>query len=120
MQHDARLAGVFVTLATSLFGCGASPEVPGDPNDGSSQEPGQDQDPTSDECSEDGQLIYVISLEDQTLATFDPRTKTFESKGVLSCPDDTNPYSLTIDRNGMAWVIYSSGSCIRWTSTRWP
>ncbi|MEO8699182.1 MAG: hypothetical protein ABI867_04035 [Kofleriaceae bacterium] len=64
----------------------------------------------TDNCSEAAKLIYTVD-ENNTLATFDAVTKQFNSLGTLNCPASggASPFSMGIDRNAGAWVLYSSG-----------
>jgi hypothetical protein len=73
-------------------------------------------------CSADGvDLIYVVD-DDNNLLSFDPRnvgtaTNPFSMIGRLNCPAGTaldgsgpaTPFSMAIDRDATAWVLYSSG-----------
>jgi hypothetical protein len=54
-------------------------------------------------------LIYVIGETRNTLYSFDPSTRAFTSIGVLACPDSagTTPFSMAVDRQGVAYVVYS-------------
>ena len=56
-------------------------------------------------CSAAATLVYVVSELD-TLYGFHPDTLTFAQIGTLRCPvpTDTQPNSMTVDRNGVAWV----------------
>ncbi len=83
----------------------------------------------SRECSADGvDLIYVVD-EQNELLSFDPRllaqgaNVAFHKIGTLACPagpswsdwaanamtDVATPFSMGVDRNAVAWVLYSSG-----------
>jgi hypothetical protein len=69
-------------------------------------------------CNVDGvDLIYVVD-EDYNLLSFDPRTpKTaFKMIGQLKCPagfafdgSDATPFSMAVDRQARAYVLYNSG-----------
>ncbi|HEU0033164.1 MAG TPA: hypothetical protein VFQ53_21170 [Kofleriaceae bacterium] len=74
-------------------------------------------------CTADGvDLIYVID-EDQHFMSFDPRllgsADPFRIIGTLNCPvtggsiqiptGPVIPFSMSVDRDGVAWVEYSSG-----------
>jgi hypothetical protein len=86
--------------------------------------------PDADDCGEGTQLIYVID-KDQTLLSFDPRheANTFHVIGQVHCPAGppwpavlgaglgvATPLSMSVDRGGRAWVLYTSGE-IFWVST---
>jgi hypothetical protein len=61
-----------------------------------------------------GKVIYVVSNE-YVLLSFDPATLGFTTIGKLSCPagfGDT-PFSMAVDRNGTAFVLYQSGNIFK-------
>lgn len=95
-------------LALVFVACSA-PERGDD--DGGDAGPGNDGNNTNqDGCSDEAKLIYVVD-EGNTLSTYDPISKTFNDKGQLGCPASfgATPFSMGIDRNAGAWVLYSSG-----------
>lgn len=72
-------------------------------------------------CTADGvDLIYVVDQNNNFLS-FDPRLigtgNEFNLIGVLNCPAGApypswpaaTPFSMSVDRNGVAWVLYTSG-----------
>ena len=65
-------------------------------------------------CSADGvELIYVVDTSNNFLS-FDPRKlpdDPFHLIGRLTCGNGMagSPFSMSVDRNGVAWVLYSSG-----------
>src|SRR5262245_55152244 len=64
-------------------------------------------DPT--DCGDVGKVIFVVS-DDYTLLKFDPATLTFSTIGKISCPAGiSTPFSMAVDRNGVAFVLYQSG-----------
>lgn len=69
-----------------------------------------------DTCgANDVELIYVVE-NDRTLLAFDPRklpNDPFRRIGTLACSDTTTPFSMAVDRTGLAWVLYSSGAVHR-------
>jgi hypothetical protein len=63
----------------------------------------------SDSCGDAAKLVYVVDANNQ-FSSFDPATLTFTDLGSLNCPDtlgDT-PFSMAVDRNAQAWVLFSS------------
>lgn len=60
-------------------------------------------------CADGTELIYTIDQFNYRLAQFDPATKTFHDLGTLSCPGSGTPFSMSVDRGGNAWVLYTSG-----------
>jgi len=80
-----------------------------------------------DGCGDAAKLVYVVD-ESNTFSSFDPTTKQFADKGTLSCPASggATPFSMGIDRNAGAWVLYSNGqlfsvdtSTLACTPTSW-
>jgi hypothetical protein len=69
---------------------------------------GGGQPPQNPACSAGTDLVYTVS-EDNVLRRFDPTTHTFESIGMLTCNDPTVPFSMAVDRHGVAWVLYATG-----------
>ena len=69
-------------------------------------------------CSADGvELIYVVDTNDNFLS-FDPRKlpdDPFHLIGRLQCGGGMagSPFSMSVDRNGVAWVLYSSGQLFK-------
>jgi hypothetical protein len=60
-------------------------------------------------CSEEAKLIYIIG-QDNKFYSFNPPTLAVTLKGVLSCPAGlATPFSMAVDRNGIAWVLFSDG-----------
>ncbi len=79
------------------------------------------------DCAQGSELIYVVD-DAYTLLSFDPRTNTFAEVGALRCragdswPVFNNgapatPFSMAVDRQARAWVLYSSGE-IFWVDTQ--
>ncbi len=70
----------------------------------------------ADPCETQGvELIYVVDENDQ-LMSFDPRKlpdDPFALVGTLRCEAATTPYSMAVDRRGIAWVLYHSGNLYR-------
>jgi len=108
-----------VVVICSLAACGAPHRgddgtTPGDGNttttDGNNN--------NSDNCSDNAKLVYVVD-ENYTLSQFDPVAKTFHDLGPLSCPASggATPFSMGVDRNAVAWVLYSSGELFRVDTT---
>lgn len=78
-------------------------------------------------CSVEGiDKIYVVD-QGAGFWRFDPVDNTFFRVGTLNCPDLGSPFSMAVDRDGIAWVLYSSGSIYHVSttdasceSTTWP
>jgi len=115
------IAFVFVfASAAAIGGCGSS-ERPAFQNTSSSSssggfntDAGGRPGTTSDGCSAEAKLVYVVSAEDD-LYSFNPPSATFNKVGHLDCPAAglATPNSMAIDRSGNAWVNYSDGSLFK-------
>src|ERR1051325_2317858 len=62
-------------------------------------------------CPQDTELVYVVDNLYNKISSFDPSNKTFADRGQLFCPtmSGATPFSMGVDRNGIAWVLYTSG-----------
>src|SRR5689334_3482488 len=63
----------------------------------------------------DVELVYLVDS-DRRLWSFDPRKLAddpFRQVGVLDCDSTTTPFSMAIDRTGIAWVLYNDGQVFR-------
>jgi hypothetical protein len=73
-------------------------------------------DDSVDNCVvEDVELIYTVDDKGH-LASFDPRKlpdDPFHEVGTLACDSDTTPFSMAVDRKGIAWVLYNDGAVFR-------
>ena len=60
-----------------------------------------------DGCSASAKLIFTVDA-NNTLSQFDPTTKAFTDLGTLTCPAGSgyNPFSMGVDRNAVAYVLY--------------
>ncbi len=69
-----------------------------------------------DECAATGvDLIYVIDDANELLS-FDPKKlpgDPFHLVGTVSCESWSTPFSMAVDRQGFAWVLYRSGAVYR-------
>ncbi|MBA2544434.1 MAG: hypothetical protein H0V17_32630, partial [Deltaproteobacteria bacterium] len=58
----------------------------------------------------DVELIYTVSS-DRALLSFDPKKlpgDPFRKIGELSCDRSSSPFSMAVDRTGIAWVLYQT------------
>lgn len=100
----------FVILAAFLFACGPNMRDPGGgggDGDGTDAAVGGGSG-NEDGCSDAAKLIYVVDSNNK-LSSFDGATKTFTDLGTLSCPaaNGANPFSMSVDRSAIAYVLYS-------------
>ncbi|MEO6775149.1 MAG: hypothetical protein ABI467_19450 [Kofleriaceae bacterium] len=67
-------------------------------------------------CEDDNtKLIYLVSTNNDFLS-FDPRKlpgDPFHRIGKLRCRAEGSPFSMSVDRNGTAWVLYGDGELFK-------
>jgi hypothetical protein len=69
-----------------------------------------------DDCPRGTEMIYTIDQLNRRLSQFDPMTKTFIDIGAINCPSNGGtPFSMSVDRQGHAWVLYTTGEMF-WVS----
>jgi hypothetical protein len=113
-MRATKFFGVLMILVFAA--CGPGPRTnPGDDDDDGIDAPVGG---NEDNCSDDAKLIYTVD-QNNRLSKFDPATKSFMDLGNLSCPASplATPFSMGIDRNATAWVLYSSGELFRVDTT---
>jgi hypothetical protein len=54
-------------------------------------------------------VIYTFDSSN-TLSRFDPATLSFTDIGSLNCSANSYPFSMSVDENGIAWVLYGDGN----------
>jgi hypothetical protein len=79
-----------------------------------------------EDCSAAAKLVYVVDS-DRTLSSFDPvKVGTsggpFVDLGKISCAAQSGaePFSMSVDRDAVAWVIYDSGELFKVPLTQTP
>jgi hypothetical protein len=81
---------------------------PGTPDEGTEVPP---TDGWIDDCAAGARWVYLVDS-DTTLIRFEPDTLTMTPIGAISCPDTgmgAGPFSMSVDRNATAWVLYGPG-----------
>lgn len=68
------------------------------------------EEPPEDDCDHTSDLIYVISRDDGALYLFDPPTMSFTRLARLSCQNSGTPGSMSVSRDGHAFVRYDDDS----------
>jgi hypothetical protein len=109
-----RRFGAFFLLALSMLG-GCSCNEATKRKRGLESEPEPEPEPASRRLD----VIYVVTIESQLFA-FDPTVPglaAYQLVGTLACDSKGSPQSMAVDREGMAWVFFSSGKLYR-VSTR--
>ena len=65
-------------------------------------------DPTDNTCTVSrARWVYVVDRDD-TLMRFEPDSLTFTPIGTLECDTESAPFSMSIDRDANAWVLYQT------------
>ena len=64
-----------------------------------------------DACTEAGKQVFLVT-ESNLLLRFEPETLTLVNIGFLNCNAQwgETPYSMSVDRNSYAWVLFSDGT----------
>jgi hypothetical protein len=57
-------------------------------------------------------LIYAVGNGNE-LYSFYPPDQAFKLIGTLACPTDATPFSMAVDRRGVAYVLYNNGELFR-------
>lgn len=57
-------------------------------------------------------FIYMVSSKGDLLS-FYPPTNTFKTVGTISCPTTATPFSMAVDRTGVAYILYNNGFLFR-------
>jgi hypothetical protein len=113
-----------ILAALLLFACASHKSSSGfgsDSNDGTSGGSGSpgpslggDNGGSGTDCSEAAKLVYVVSAQDD-LYSFQPAHLMFVRIGTLVCPTQgpSHPFSMAVDRTGIAWVNYDDGELFK-------
>lgn len=106
----------WITLSITFVACGPPPREDGeDTNDASAE---VDAAVNAPGCADGAADVYTFDI-DKHIYRFDTLTKTFTDLGQLACaftPSITQPvtpYSMGVDRNTVAWVLYSNGELFK-------
>lgn len=93
--------------------CGPAARDPNGGDDGDDTT-GDASDANAD-CADGTELVYTIDQFNYRLARFDPQAKTFQDLGSLACPSmgGGTPFSMSVDRAGFAWVLYTTGELFK-------
>ena len=66
-------------------------------------------------CPDAGSTLVYLITQQNALFSFDPSTLSFRMVGNINCPDPGNgtPFSMAVDRAGIAYVVFESGNLFR-------
>lgn len=121
------LAATAASLSLVACGPGARSGVDGNITNGDGNNGNGDGNNNNPNCTADGvDLIYVVDT-DNKLSSFDPKKlplnqDPFTLIGTLNCPttmqpvepgSGVSPFSMSVDRDGTAWVLYSTGEVFK-------
>jgi hypothetical protein len=114
-MFDSRWTTLGVLVAALLGACGPTSRDQGDDTGGDG---GNGDGGNGDGCSDAAKLVYVVDSNNK-LSKFDPMTKTFTDLGNLACPAGAldSPFSMSIDRDTNAWVLYSDAKLYKVNTT---
>ncbi len=99
--------GSGLVMSSLLIACGPSGREMGDDAGGGGGGGDGGSGSNGDNCSEASKLVYVVDSNNQ-MSQFDPATKTFKDLGALNCaaPAGYTPFSMGVDRNATAYVLF--------------
>ena len=63
-------------------------------------------------CETRARWVYLVDS-DRTLIRFEPDSLTFAEIGTLNCDMSSQPFSMAVDHNALAWVLYQNGNIYR-------
>ncbi|HEY6458683.1 MAG TPA: hypothetical protein VIY73_00990, partial [Polyangiaceae bacterium] len=69
--------------------------------------------PVVDICPDAGATLIYVLADDNTLYSFYPPTLALTTIGLLDCGDGNSPFSMAVDRRGIAYAVYLDGRLFR-------
>jgi hypothetical protein len=69
--------------------------------------------PTVDLCPDAASTLVYLLTEDNVLLSFDPPTLSFTTIGDIACPGGATPFSMAVDRRGIAYSVFLDGNLFR-------
>lgn len=110
---DAMRQGIWVVALALVAACGPEPRGSDDGGDTDADSDDSSIDAAIDDgCGMGTELVYVIDQFGSRITQFNPMTKAFTDLGALTtCAvmAGASPFSMSVDRQGRAWVLYTSG-----------
>lgn len=100
-----RCAIPLLSLLT-LFACGDDDRVARDGGRDVGMRP--DSGPIAESCGTRAQWVYLVDSNRQ-LIRFEPDSLSFHEIGVLDCDLGSSPFSMAVDRQATAWILYQDG-----------
>jgi hypothetical protein len=73
---------------------------------------------SGDQCPAEAKLVYLVD-QNNKFSSFNPGTLAITDIGTLNCPAQVlaTPFSMSVDRSAIAWVLYSSGELFKVDTT---
>jgi hypothetical protein len=68
---------------------------------------------TLDICPDAGSTLVYVLTEQNGLYAFYPPTLTFTKIGDVACPGSQSPFSMAVDRRGIAYTVFTDGHLFR-------
>jgi hypothetical protein len=68
---------------------------------------------TLDICPDAGSTLVYVLTGQNNLYSFYPPTLTFTKIGAVSCPGSVSPFSMAVDRRGIAYSVFTDGHLFR-------
>jgi hypothetical protein len=98
-------------MMLAAVACAPTRRGPGDDGTGGDASNASGSNGSDSNCGMGAEFVYTIDEFTNQLSRFDPHTKTFTDLGALSCNQGAaTPFSMGVDRNTIAWVLYDSGT----------
>lgn len=73
------------------------------------------------DCAPGVHNTSIVTLSDTSeLWSYDPGTNQFTKLSALNCPGQSKPYSLAIDRSGLAWMLFASSNDLMTVNVNTP
>jgi hypothetical protein len=113
MRGRSIATSISLCFAFCVIACGPPPR---NGDDGSGDDGTGGADAPEGECAKGTEFVYVIDQFANKLSQFNPATKQFMDIGALNaCPVSAGatPFSMGVDRSGMAWVLYNNGQLMK-------
>jgi len=110
MRNAVSLALVLASLAA----CGPDgrDDGTGGGGNGSGSGSGSGSGGGGENCSDSAKFVYTVDS-NNTFSRWDATSKSFTDLGTLSCPSSGNPFSMSVDRDTIAWVLFDDNRVYR-------
>jgi hypothetical protein len=69
--------------------------------------------PPFNDCPDAASTFVYVITSNYTLMSFYPPTATFTTIGQIVCPSSSTPFSMAVDRTGVAYIVFQDGQLFR-------